>query len=181
MPRGPLPHTVRTRGWRGRPGPCAAARCPALAAAGVARTFAGALPDRGVDHGPAAPPSESSDRRDKSTRAGGSIARALADALHGRTARRPAMSLRSSAPRVLVRAPPESALGSAPCACRSPVPPSGALMRSRRVFLFAESVVRCAPWVVTSFGNEPFLARNTHSYTGSPPEFQLTLALTPKS
>ena len=32
--------------------------------------------------------------------------------------------------------------------------------------------------MVTSFGNEPFLARNTHSYTGSPPEFQLTLALT---
>ena len=35
--------------------------------------------------------------------------------------------------------------------------------------------------MVTSFGNEPFLARNTHSYTGSPPEFQLTLALTPSA
>ena len=32
--------------------------------------------------------------------------------------------------------------------------------------------------MVTSFGHEPFLARNTHSYTGSPPEFQLRLTLT---
>jgi hypothetical protein len=32
--------------------------------------------------------------------------------------------------------------------------------------------------VVTSCWNEPFLAGNTHSYTGSPPEFQLTVALT---
>ena len=32
--------------------------------------------------------------------------------------------------------------------------------------------------MVTSCWNEPFLAGNTHSYTGSPPEFQLTVALT---
>ena len=69
-------------------------------------------------------------------------------------------------------------LGTAAACGALGLPRASAPARGRRAFLFPESDVLCAPWVVTSFWNEPFLAGNTYSYTGSPPEFQLTVAPT---
>src|SRR6266705_945087 len=177
-PPAPPRHSARTPASTIRRAPCAAGQCRPLVVVAIAHTWATRLRRFDADRGLVAPRSAAFGRPDRPTRADESSAHGQAVVPRAHTVRPPAAPRPRSIPPSLCRGPRESTLESTQSVRRCPVPSSPAPAPSRRAFLFAESDVLFAPWVVTSSWIEPFLARNTHSYTGSPPEFQLTLALT---
>src|SRR6516162_8612492 len=151
MPPAPLLRTARIPESTIPRALCAAGQRRGPVVPASVHRSAAALPGSAVDRARVAPGSESSGPPGKSTRVGASSARGRVSGLRAHTvdwraARRP-----PAIPGAPSRVRPESALGSTQCACPSPPRPSRPPTLCRRGSFFLESVVLCAPWVMTSW------------------------------
>src|SRR6516162_4355070 len=151
MPPAPLLRTARIPESTIPRALCAAGQRRGPVVPASVHRSAAALPGSAVDRARVAPGSESSGPQGKSTRVGASSARGRVSGLRAHTvdwraARRP-----PAIPGAPSRVRPESALGSTQCACPSPPRPSRPPTLCRRGSFFLESVVLCAPWVMTSW------------------------------